>query len=243
MSNLSLDLQARLDQALVSTTAAEEMTSLIDVAINRLVPGIDTGTSGGVIYFDSTTTIASSGLLASHGVVLGGGAGAAPHSLAVDSSTVKVLVSGGSSANPAWGTVAESALAAANQSSLNASRYAMFTYSFGVSGGAQGNILLSAGPTLPSGAIIQRVFLDIITQPTSLGSATVALKLAGDADILTATAIASLTAGLYEGTQDGAVANMIKLAAAKQLTVQVATADLASGKFYVVVQYVLSSAT
>jgi hypothetical protein len=40
--------------------------------------GIASGTSGGIPYFSSTTTIASSAALAVNGIVLGGGAGAAP---------------------------------------------------------------------------------------------------------------------------------------------------------------------
>jgi hypothetical protein len=67
--------------------------------------GIASGTSGGIPYFSATTTIASSALLAQYGVVLGGGAGAAPATLSPDSSTAKVLTSGGASANPTWSLV------------------------------------------------------------------------------------------------------------------------------------------
>ena len=61
-----------------------------------------TGTSGGVPYFSSTSALSSSAALANHGVILGGGAGAAPASLAPNSSNAFPLVSGGSSANPSW---------------------------------------------------------------------------------------------------------------------------------------------
>ncbi|MCX6104630.1 MAG: tail fiber domain-containing protein [Proteobacteria bacterium] len=42
--------------------------------------GLNAGTSGGMPYFNSASTMASSGVLASGGVVLGGGAGASPTS-------------------------------------------------------------------------------------------------------------------------------------------------------------------
>lgn len=45
--------------------------------------GLNSGTSGGVPYFSSTTTIASSTLLTQYGIVYGGGAGAAPVATAV----------------------------------------------------------------------------------------------------------------------------------------------------------------
>jgi hypothetical protein len=67
--------------------------------------GLTTGTSGGVPYFSSTTAIASSGALAQNGIVLGGGTGATPTTLATDSSTTKVLVSGGTNVAPSWQTV------------------------------------------------------------------------------------------------------------------------------------------
>ena len=45
-------------------------------------PAVSDATSGGIPYFSSTTTEASSALLAQYGVVLGGGAGAAPYTSA-----------------------------------------------------------------------------------------------------------------------------------------------------------------
>lgn len=64
--------------------------------------GLTGGTSGGVPYYSAATTMASSAALANHGVVLGGGAGAAPATLAPNASTAFPLVSGGLSANPSW---------------------------------------------------------------------------------------------------------------------------------------------
>ena len=44
--------------------------------------GIANGTSGGILGFTGTTTIASSSLLAANGVLIGGGAGVLPTSIA-----------------------------------------------------------------------------------------------------------------------------------------------------------------
>src|SRR4051812_13683350 len=64
--------------------------------------GLTSGTSGGVPYFSSSSALSSSAALAQYGVVLGGGAGATPATLAPNASTAYPLVSGGSSANPSW---------------------------------------------------------------------------------------------------------------------------------------------
>lgn len=64
------------------------------------------GTSGGVPYFDTTSTLNSSGLLATKGLVLGGGAGATPTTLATSASTTAALISGGTNTAPSWGTLA-----------------------------------------------------------------------------------------------------------------------------------------
>jgi hypothetical protein len=64
--------------------------------------GIASGTSGGVPYFSASTTVASSGALTASQVVLGGGAGSAPTSLAAGSQ-YQVLTMG--AANPAYGAV------------------------------------------------------------------------------------------------------------------------------------------
>lgn len=64
--------------------------------------GITSGTSGGVLAFTAAGTIASSGALAANQVVIGGGAGAAPSTLAAGSQ-YQSLTMGAS--NPGWGAV------------------------------------------------------------------------------------------------------------------------------------------
>lgn len=63
-----------------------------------------TGTSGGVPYFDTTSTIKSSSALAANRIVLGGGAGAAPATLASLGTTTTVL-HGNAAGAPTFGAV------------------------------------------------------------------------------------------------------------------------------------------
>jgi hypothetical protein len=60
-----------------------------------------TGTSGGIPFFNTTGTLNTSGLLAQYGVVLGGGAGNPPATLA-PGTTGYVLTSTGLTSNPSW---------------------------------------------------------------------------------------------------------------------------------------------
>jgi hypothetical protein len=52
--------------------------SATTIAVNKGGTGITVGTSGGILGFTATGTLASSALLAANGIVLGGGAGATP---------------------------------------------------------------------------------------------------------------------------------------------------------------------
>ena len=61
------------------------------------------GTSGGIPYFGSASTWASSSALTQYGVVIGGGAGAAPTSTAAGTSTT--VLHGNASGTPTFGAV------------------------------------------------------------------------------------------------------------------------------------------
>ena len=65
------------------------------------------GTSGGVLAYTATGTLASSGALTQYGVVLGGGAGAVPTSTAVGTAA-QVLTSNGPGVAPTFQTPAAS---------------------------------------------------------------------------------------------------------------------------------------
>lgn len=66
--------------------------------------GIGTGTSGGVLGYTSTTTLASSVLLTMNALVLGGGAGATPTPLA-SLGTTTTLLHGNAAGAPTWSAV------------------------------------------------------------------------------------------------------------------------------------------
>ena len=69
------------------------------------------GTSGGVLAYTASGTLASSGVLAQYGVVLGGGAGAVPTSTAVGTAT-HVLTSNGSGVAPTFQALPASGITA-----------------------------------------------------------------------------------------------------------------------------------
>lgn len=66
--------------------------------------GITTGTSGGIPYFSSSTTVASSAALTANRIVLGGGAGAAPTILGSLGTTTTVL-HGNAAGVPSFGAI------------------------------------------------------------------------------------------------------------------------------------------
>lgn len=70
--------------------------------------GLISGTSGGILAFTATGTIASSALLTAHALVVGGGAGLAPTPLASIGTTTTVL-HGNAAGDPTWGAVSLSA--------------------------------------------------------------------------------------------------------------------------------------
>ena len=113
-------------------------------------------------------------------------------------------------------------------------------YDFATLGGAVGDI--SLGVVIPVDAIITDVVIDVLTAPTSGGAATIAVKAQTAADLLAATAIASVT-GILQGVPTaGTIASAIKTTAARTVTITVAVAALTAGKFNVLVKYVLSAA-
>ena len=65
--------------------------------------GLTAGTSGGILAYTATGTLASSGALTQYGIVYGGGAGAAPASTAVGTAG-QVLTSNGAGVAPTFQT-------------------------------------------------------------------------------------------------------------------------------------------
>ena len=92
-----------------STTGYINRTGGGTYAFSTVIPvssggtAIASGTSGGILGFTASGTIASSGLLAQYSVVVGGGAGATPSTVA--NGTAGQIFQAQTSANPAWNTL------------------------------------------------------------------------------------------------------------------------------------------
>ena len=153
--------------------------------------GISSGTSGGILGYTATGTLASSALLTANGVVIGGGAGATPTSTAAGI-TGQVLT--GSTGNPpVWstagtGTVTSVAASVPSVLSISGSPITSSgTLTIGYSGTAlpvanggtgvttstgTGNTVLSIAPTITGAAQITGTSCQIGGATTSFGEGT-----------------------------------------------------------------------
>lgn len=126
-----------------------------------------------------------------------------------------------------------------SSSFIGREKFARGLYDFAVDGGAVGDITLR-GDTVPSGAIVTMVVIDVETALTG-ATATVALKLNGAADLNAADAVSGQpwsTTGAKNGdTQFTVTANIVKTTAVRSIVATVGTAALTAGKFSVVVGY------
>ena len=100
-------------------------------------------------------------------------------------------------------------------------------YDFSIHGGAVGTIQMPL--VVPDNSIITECMVDVLTDPTSGGSATIALGLDTTTDLLAATAIASVTGIVAAKAQAAA----FKLTADRNLQLTIATAALTAGKLAV----------
>lgn len=128
--------------------------------------GITSGTSGGIPYFSSAASIASSALLAANALVLGGGAGAAPATLGSLGTTTTVL-HGNAAGAPSFGAVSLTADVSGTLPVANGGT--------GLTGGTSGGILgfTAAGTLASSGALTANAILiggGAGATPTALGS-------------------------------------------------------------------------
>ncbi len=114
-TNVTLTLGGSASTALLNA-ASLTLGWAGQLAVSRGGTGIASGTSGGIPYFSSTTTIASSAALASNALVVGGGAGVAPSTITTGTGVVTALgvntgtagafvVNGGALGTPSSGTV------------------------------------------------------------------------------------------------------------------------------------------
>lgn len=112
-------------------------------------------------------------------------------------------------------------------------------YSFAVDGGAVGDITLR-GDSIPSGAAVLDAYIKVTTALTSGGSATVAVKVEGAADINAADAISGApwsTTGVKRADFTATTAPVVTTAA-RSIVATVGTAALTAGVFTVVVEYI-----
>ena len=72
------------------------------VPVSRGGTGLSGGTSGGIPYYDSASSMASSGLLGENEIVFGGGSGGAPSTPLTSGTAKRVLLSGSSGNLPQW---------------------------------------------------------------------------------------------------------------------------------------------
>lgn len=120
-------------------------------------------------------------------------------------------------------------------------------YSYAVQGGSTAaaiNLLTDLNKPLsyaklPDNAIIKNVWLDVLTQPVSSGSATVSVGAVSTTDLLGSTAKDVLVVGFLQGVPSGATTSFIKLSAEKTVKASVGTAPLTAGKFNVYIDYVV----
>jgi hypothetical protein len=102
------------DFELVATDDASKLSGILAVANGGT--GLSSGTSGGVLAFTASGTIASSSALAANALVVGGGAGAAPSTITTGTGVVTALgvntgtagafvVNGGALGTPSSGTL------------------------------------------------------------------------------------------------------------------------------------------
>jgi hypothetical protein len=116
-------------------------------------------------------------------------------------------------------------------------KVAKIVYDFAKDGGAVGNIIVGAG-MIPKDAIVVGGLIFVNTAVTSGGAATVALRLEADADLLAATAKASISLNAkLDVIPVRTAATVIKATDYRGVTVQVAVADLTAGKLTIFLEY------
>jgi hypothetical protein len=86
-----------------NVNAATQLTGITPVANGGT--GLSSGTSGGILFYSAAGTLASSGALTDNVLVVGGGAGVTPNSLAAGLGTTTTVLHGNAGGEPTWGAV------------------------------------------------------------------------------------------------------------------------------------------
>lgn len=180
--------------------AATVLTTNAAVTVAQGGTGLASGTSGGVPYFSSSTTIASSGALTANQLVLGGGAGASPTSLSAGTTTT--VLHGNASGAPTFGAV-----------SLTADVSGILPSANGGTGINNSNTItlvgnISTGGALTTAAAFSTSGANALTLTTT-GSTNVTLPTTGTLVNTAVTTLSSLvsigtiTTGVWNGTAIG----------------------------------------
>jgi hypothetical protein len=178
--------------------SATILTSNAAVTVAQGGTGLAAGTSGGVPYFNATTTMASSAALDQYKVLVGGGAGAAPATIASAGTAGQGLVSGGAAANPAYSWV----LPHPGEVTLTAQTNSIATAN-----------LLAAAPT---GDYWVTGYIHTTTQSTGACTSTVTIGWTANGGAKTKALITSHSHAVDEVADDGAL--MLKSDAATDIT-------------------------
>jgi len=101
----------------VFTDASKNLVSTGTLGVDQGGTGLRAGTSGGILAYTASGTLASSAALTQYGVVYGGGAGVAPSATAVGTAT-HVLTSNGAGAAPTFQELPASGLTRAQVTSI-----------------------------------------------------------------------------------------------------------------------------
>jgi len=116
-------------------------------------------------------------------------------------------------------------------------------YDFAVDGGAISTIALMGDTKIPSGASILAGWIEVHTQLTSGGAATIAVQVEAANDILPAVAVATWTAGRKKvvpgltAASDLSASALVRTTAARDISAVIAAAALTAGKFSVFLVY------
>lgn len=89
-----------------ATGPGSAVATLATVTVTKGGTGLTAGTSGGVLAFTGSTTIASSGALTANAVVVGGGAGVVPGVVTNNGTATNKFLTQSNAASPAWATIA-----------------------------------------------------------------------------------------------------------------------------------------
>ena len=118
-------------------------------------------------------------------------------------------------------------------------RWAKVEYDFATDGGAVDPSGINLGVTIPNNAIVLSGVVEKLTGFASSGSATVALKVEGANDVITATAFdnAQFTAGIAPAA--ALAGTQFKTTDARAVTLTIAGAALTAGKYNFHIEYLI----